>query len=105
MLCLGAGEQPKNLFLLQYHVPFLESLATCVVKNWPALIVGPPSSGKTCLVRCLAALCHQHLVEVTLTSGTDSRDLLGGFEKRENSRYMLKVTPLVFPSWVGCAGV
>lgn len=42
--------------------------------------------GKTSLVRSLALLCNQPLVEVALTSGSDTSDLLGGFEQVEPRR-------------------
>ena len=38
-------------------------------------------AGKTTLVRQVAQLCGQPLVEVALHSGTDASDLLGGFEQ------------------------
>lgn len=66
--------------------PYLESLAITLSKNWPALIVGPSCSGKTSLVRILASLCNQTLIEISLTSGTDTGDLLGGFEQIEITR-------------------
>lgn len=50
------------------------------------LLVGPPSAGKTAVVRTLAALCGRELVELPLTSGTDTSDLLGGFEQMEPER-------------------
>lgn len=35
--------------------PF-ESLAECLARGWPALLVGGPASGKTSLARAAAAL-------------------------------------------------
>jgi midasin len=50
------------------------------------LLVGPAAGGKTGAVRTLAALCGQPLLELSLTSGTDTSDLLGGFEQVEPAR-------------------
>lgn len=50
------------------------------------LLVGPAAAGKTAAVRTLSALCGQPLLELSLTSGTDTSDLLGGFEQVEAAR-------------------
>ena len=38
-------------------------------------------AGKTSIVRSLAAMCNQELVEISLTAGSDTSDMLGGFEQ------------------------
>ena len=38
-------------------------------------------SGKGCLVKCLAALAGQRLLEFPMNSDTDTIDLLGGYEQ------------------------
>lgn len=43
-------------------------------------------AGKTSIVRALALLCNQQLVEVALTAGSDTSDILGGFEQIEPAR-------------------
>lgn len=43
-------------------------------------------TGKTSLARTLAGLAGQELVELALNGGTDTSDLLGGFEQLEPSR-------------------
>lgn len=50
------------------------------------LLVGPAASGKTAAARTLARLCGRALLELPLTSGTDTSDLLGGFEQMEPER-------------------
>ncbi|GIL43447.1 hypothetical protein Vafri_918, partial [Volvox africanus] len=45
-----------------------------------------PGSGKTALARSAATLCGRHLLEISLTSGTDTSDLLGSFEQLEPER-------------------
>ena len=54
-------------------------------------------AGKTSIVRCLAALCGQLLVEVALTAGTDTSDILGGFEQLEPRR-RIQARPAPMPS-------
>lgn len=50
------------------------------------LLVGPAGTGKTAVARTLAQLCGRGLVELPLTSGTDTSDLVGGFEQMEPER-------------------
>ncbi len=52
-------------------------------------------AGKTSLAQTVAALAGQELVEVALTSSTDTSDLLGGFEQLEPHR-QLQVTSFSF---------
>ena len=59
----------------------LESIAECVSLNWMSLLVGPSGTGKTTAVRTLAQLCGRDLLELPLNNGTDTSDLLGGFEQ------------------------
>lgn len=51
------------------------------------------AAGKTSLAQAVAGLAGQELVEVALTSSTDTSDLLGGFEQLEPRR-QLQVTSL-----------
>lgn len=80
----GAGAATRGaeqLALLPDRLPLLESMAECVSRGWMCLLVGPAGAGKTAAVRALAALAGRQLVELSLTSGTDTSDLLGGFEQ------------------------
>ena len=43
-------------------------------------------AGKTSVARALAGLAGQELVELALNGGTDTSDLLGGFEQLEPGR-------------------
>lgn len=67
--------------LLPAFTSLLESVAECISLNWMCLLVGPSSSGKTASVRALAQLCGKDLLELPLNNGTDTSDLLGGFEQ------------------------
>ena len=63
--------------------PLRHAAAECAARGWMCLLAGPAASGKTAAVRTLASLCGQPLLELSLTSGTDTSDLLGGFEQVE----------------------
>ena len=52
---------------------------------WPEA-ASVPAAGKTAVARTVAGLAGQELVEVALSGGTDTSDLLGGFEQLEPSR-------------------
>lgn len=82
----GSGAVASQLALLPSQLPVLESLAECATRGWMCLLVGPAAGGKTAAVRSLAALAGQPLLELSLTSGTDTSDLLGGFEQVEPAR-------------------
>ncbi|KAK3220425.1 hypothetical protein Dsin_014395 [Dipteronia sinensis] len=59
----------------------LEAAAHCVKHQWLCILVGPPSSGKTSLIRLLAQLTGNVLNELNLSSATDISELLGCFEQ------------------------
>lgn len=85
-LSSGSSTVVSQLALLPSQLPVLESLAECAARGWMCLLVGPAAGGKTAAVRSLAALAGQPLLELSLTSGTDTSDLLGGFEQVEPAR-------------------
>ncbi|KAL2462441.1 ATPase [Forsythia ovata] len=64
----------------------LEAVAQCVKHNWLCILVGPPSSGKTSLIRSLAQLTGNVLNELNLSSATDISELLGCFEQHNAFR-------------------
>jgi ABC-type polar amino acid transport system ATPase subunit len=51
----------------------------CVQMGWPSLLIGPPASGKTSLIRLLAQLTGNRLHEFAMTSSMDYTELLGCF--------------------------
>ena len=59
----------------------MEAVAYCVKMNWPCLLVGHASSGKTTLLKVLSESCNMHLEEVVLTTSSDVNELIGGFEQ------------------------
>ncbi|XP_031485697.1 midasin isoform X2 [Nymphaea colorata] len=66
----------------------LESVVHCVKQGWCCILVGPPSSGKTSLVRLLSELTGNTLHEYSLSSATDMSELLGCFEQYNALRHL-----------------
>lgn len=64
----------------------LEAVTHCVRHQWLCILVGPPSSGKTSLIRLLAQLTGNALNELNLSSATDTSELLGCFEQHNAFR-------------------
>ncbi|DBA04889.1 TPA: hypothetical protein N0F65_006891 [Lagenidium giganteum] len=69
----------------------MEALVHCVNMSWPALLIGPPASGKTSSVRLLAALTGFKLHELGMSAGTDATELLGCFEQVDVGRKLRDV--------------
>lgn len=53
-----------------------------------AVLIARICAGKTSIVRVMASLCNRRLVEISLTAGTDTSDILGGFEQFEAGRQL-----------------
>ncbi len=67
-----------NRFILTHsNVKYLESILKCIQMDWMCVLVGQSCTGKTSLVRMLASLCGQSLIETSVTNSTDTSDLLG----------------------------
>jgi midasin (ATPase involved in ribosome maturation) len=69
----------------------LQALLKCVEMGWLAIVVGPPSSGKTSLVRLAAELTGNVLHEFAMNSSVDTTELLGGFEQVDVARHTQRV--------------
>jgi midasin len=75
-----------GLQLLPGTLGVLESLLQCVESKTMALLVGPSGSGKSSLIRLLASLCGETLVEFSMNPGVDALEILGGFEQVDYER-------------------
>ena len=60
---------------------------TCVLNSWPVALIGASGSGKTSMVRLLAELTNNKLLEFPMTASTDATELLGCFEQIDISRH------------------
>ncbi|KAG7670517.1 hypothetical protein KSW81_003079 [Nannochloris sp. 'desiccata'] len=87
--------------LLGAIAPLVESVAECISLNWMCLLVGPSGSGKTAVLRTLAQLSGRDLLELPLNSGTDTSDLLGGFEQVDMVRKRHHLIALVEEVFTG----
>ena len=59
----------------------MEAVAFCVQMNWPCLMVGPPASGKSSILKILSESCNRKLTEIALTPSSDVNELIGSFEQ------------------------
>jgi midasin len=69
----------------------LEMLMKCVELAWPITLIGSAASGKTSLVRLLAAATGNQLHEFAMSSSADSTELLGCFEQVDLSAHKRKL--------------
>ena len=73
-------------------VPALEWVATACKMAWMAIVVSPDVRSATHMVRGLASVCSEPLVEIPMSSTSDISDLLGGFEQMDFSRKLRSAT-------------
>eukprot|EP00563_Minutocellus_polymorphus_P011097 CAMPEP_0181061420 /NCGR_PEP_ID=MMETSP1070-20121207/22512_1 /TAXON_ID=265543 /ORGANISM="Minutocellus polymorphus, Strain NH13" /LENGTH=5087 /DNA_ID=CAMNT_0023141375 /DNA_START=277 /DNA_END=15540 /DNA_ORIENTATION=+ len=76
-----------------------QAVAHCVNMNWPTLLVGPASSGKSSILKFLSESCNVHLEEIALTQSSDVNELVGCFEQvdaTEYSKHLLKTLQTLF---------
>ena len=66
----------------------LETLGHCINQSWLAILTGPRDSGKTAMVRAMAALTGSVLHEISINSTTDVMDFLGSFEQVDQRRHV-----------------
>lgn len=59
----------------------------CVSMNWPSILVGETSSGKSSIVKLLADLTGNTLLTFHMNSAIDSTEILGGFEQFDINRH------------------
>ena len=93
------ARQEASSVLAQIHdhlspgldLALLESMLLCVQHCWPCLLVGSSGSGKSRLIRHLAANVGADLVEFPLNSDMDTMDLVGGYEQFDINRNLSKL--------------
>ena len=86
-MCGSPDTRPgKCLQLLPSQQGVLECVLQTISRGWMCILVGGAAVGKTSLARTAAQLAGQQLTEIALTGGTDTADLLGGFEQLEPKR-------------------
>ncbi|CAM9165037.1 unnamed protein product [Ectocarpus sp. 4 AP-2014] len=61
----------------------MQALARCVSMGWPALVIGHRGSGKSGIIKGLAAGVGARLTEVAMTPSVDVTELLGCFEQTD----------------------
>ncbi|KAF2996004.1 hypothetical protein E8E13_001141 [Curvularia kusanoi] len=69
----------------------MEGLLISVKQNWPVILVGPPGSGKTAMIRQLASFTGAELVTFSMNADVDAMDLVGGYEQVDPSRQLLQL--------------
>ena len=77
---------PGSYAFTDMHLAHLESIIKCLEMNWMVILVGTSCVGKTSLIRMVADLMNQSLVEFSVNNATDTSDLLGGFNKIEHEK-------------------
>ncbi|KAI8912414.1 P-loop containing nucleoside triphosphate hydrolase protein [Gorgonomyces haynaldii] len=83
---LGSVDRLYDLEILPSKLSLLESLVHCINTRTMALLVGPPSSGKSSLIRLLSSIRGSKLVEFSMNPSIDALELLGGFEQVDLNR-------------------
>ena len=83
------GDEPA--FIRTLLRPF-ETIGRCMRLNWPCLLVGPSSSGKSNMIRLLCEATNNQLEEVALTPSSDVSELLGCFEQIDQLEMETKLT-------------
>ncbi|KAK8152780.1 hypothetical protein BC567DRAFT_187327 [Phyllosticta citribraziliensis] len=96
---VGLGMLPRNPVLQPLRSSFetrksklsvMESMMIAVQLNWPVILVGPPGSGKSSLIRHLAAAVGAELVVSSMNADIDAMDLVGGYEQIDPSRAVMR---------------
>ncbi|KEF59451.1 uncharacterized protein A1O9_04295 [Exophiala aquamarina CBS 119918] len=72
-------------------LPAAKSMITAINHNWPLIITGPVGSGKTSLIRSIAAYAGANLAEFSMNADVDTMDLIGGFEQYDPRRGVVEI--------------
>ena len=77
----GPVASASTQLLLPSQLACLEGMAVSVRLGLLTIITGHAGTGKSSVVRTMAALAGMHLDEVRLSSASDTMDVLGSFEQ------------------------
>ena len=91
ILSMGGDVMELGLTLLGNEKKSMENLMHCINFAWPMLVTGPEGSGKTVLIKKLAALTGNKVVEIIVGGNTDSSELMGFYEQANVSTLLLSV--------------
>jgi midasin len=80
----SSSMQMEPDILFGYRNP-TEAVARCVSLGWPCLLVGPSRSGKSSIIKVLAELCNETVVEQCLSPSSDVTELIGCFEQLDSN--------------------
>ena len=69
--------------LAQSLIRPMEAVACCIRMNWPCLLIGPASSGKSAILKTLGDVCNVHIETLAMSSSTDVTELIGCFEQTD----------------------
>ncbi|GAA5820590.1 hypothetical protein JCM11251_003065 [Rhodosporidiobolus azoricus] len=83
---LSSQRASASLSLQQHSLQPLEALTKCLDMGWLAILTGPRGTGKTALIRQVAALGGRRLREFTMNAEVDTLELLGSFEQADRFR-------------------
>lgn len=73
-----------------YHnlLPIMQHIIDCVNNHWCCHLVGQSGTGKTTVLYILSSLIGRKIKEFTLSSNSDSTELLGCYEQADIGRYI-----------------
>lgn len=73
-----------------YHnlLPIMQHIIDCINNHWCCHLIGQSSTGKTTVLYILSLLVGRKIKEFTLSSNSDSTELLGCYEQADIGRYI-----------------
>ncbi|KAG1742325.1 P-loop containing nucleoside triphosphate hydrolase protein [Suillus paluster] len=95
------GVRPRCL--LQAHLAALEAIGACLSRSWLVIVTGRHDSGKSELIRTVADVSGNVLHEITITSSTDTMDILGGFEQMDHRTRVLALVQDIITFGESCS--
>ncbi|CAB4065093.1 MDN1 [Lepeophtheirus salmonis] len=81
----------SSLTYLPSQSKTLEHLMLCVENRFIPILVGTSGVGKSTIIKVASQLAGQELITISLSSGCDTNDLLGGFEQTDILQEIMRV--------------